>query len=525
MKQLKYIFTLAFVALTSVSCLTGMGYEPYENLNGPAPTGLQIKADKSVIYATGSDVATFTVTFDGVALTPDQVTFHYAESNDPVVDMQGFLFATTSAGRHEIYARYAPVEAAPAAEEEGETTDPNVHISNTFVVTAVEMVNLEDEADRNPAENDLTLSASTLVCQAGSEDKVFFVVRYNGEVVCDPTKPQTFKSGETAQVEYQICDYNTMEPIELAFETMQQNGKTYQIPYYRATESGTRSFFVMWKALMTFDNPVTVISVDVPVPLRPNDSQPGSTDFKRRALLLQLTGTACPNCPYMSVAIRQLMAEGSGYEDKFVFGAAHTYHDHPFSPNKNLGVYAANNSYPSACIDLRTSFTNQGMEQNKSLIKSLIDERLASPAKAGISANMALNENLLIVRMTVKAAETGNYRVGAWLVEDDLYYQQANSSIFDNEEYGLNYHESVIRIVNSARNGSSDFTGHDLDAYADLQAGNVADYLFTFNIDPSWVKENCRLILFVSASEGGRYVVNNAVATSSIYEAVEFQYN
>lgn len=530
MKQLKYIFTLALVALTAVSCLTGKGYEPYKTDNGPVETGLKIVADKSVIYATGEDVATFKATYNGIALTADQVTFHYAGTNDPVTDMDGFLFATTSAGRHEIYARYAPAAAAPAAEQteegegEGETTDPEAYISNSFVVTAVMMVNLEDEEDRNPAENDLTLSASTLVCQAGSEDRVYFVVRYNGEVVCDPTQPQTFKSGETLTVEYKICDYNTQQPVEMSYDEIKQNGKSYKIPYFSAQESGSYSFFVMWKALMTYESPVTITSVGVPVPLRPNDAQPDNTDFKRRVLLLQLTGTSCPNCPYMSVAIRELMAEGSGYEDKFAFAASHTYKDHPFNPDKNLGVYAGQ-GYPTACLDLRYSFVNMGKENNKTQITRYIDNRLANPAKAGISANMALNDNALVVRMTVKAAETGNYRVGAWLVEDNLFYVQSNSSSFDNEEYGLNNHEGVIRIVNSARS-SADFTGYDLDKYAELQAGDVADYLFTFELDPEWKKEDCRLVLFVTAMEDNSgFVVNNAVATNSIYEAVEFEYN
>lgn len=533
MKQLKYIFTLALVALTAVSCLTGKGYEPYKSTaDTPVETGLRIMADKSVIYATGADVATFTVTYNGVALTADQVTFHYAGTNDPVVDMDGFLFATTSAGRHEIYARYAPATAATAAEEDKELvegdeedtpTEPEAYISNSFVVTAVVMVNLEDEEDRNPAENDLTLSASTLVCQAGSEDRVYFVVRYNGEVVVDPNAEQTFKSGESLMVDYKICDYNTMEPVDMGFDEIQYNGKTYKVPYYSATEAGLNSFFVMWKALMTYESPVTITSVGVPVPLRPNDAQPDNTDFKRRVLLLQLTGTSCPNCPHMSVAIRELMAEGSGYEDKFAFAASHTYKDHPFNPDKNLGIYAGQ-GYPTACLDLSYSFVNMGKESNKAEISRYIDNRVATPAKVGISANMALNENSLVVRMTVKAAETGNYRVGAWLVEDDLYYVQSNNSPYNNEEYGLNNHEGVIRIVNSARSGA-DFTGYDLDKYADLQAGDVADYLFTFELNPDWKKENCRLVLFVTANEGRGYVVNNAVATSSIYEAVEFEYN
>lgn len=527
MKQLKYIFTLALVALTAVSCLTGKGYEPYKAGNGPIETGLTLTADKSVIYATGMDVATFTVKYNGMALTADQVTFHLADNDTEVSGMNGLEFSTTSAGRYEIYARYALEEAAPAneeTEEDDQPAEPEVYTSDVFVVTAIEMVNLEDEEDRDP-ENDLTLSASTKVYQAGSDDRVIFVVRYNGEPVCNTTDEQTFNTGETVKVNYQICDYSTMEPIEMETMEIEYNGKVYTLPYYRAQEAETRSFFVMWKAIMTYESPVTVTAVGTAVPLRPNDSQPNSTNFKHRVLLMQLTGTACPNCPYMSVAIKELKAEGSGYEDKFAFAAAHTYQrQHPFCPDENLGVYAGE-GYPTSCVDLRTSFSNQGKEGNKSILKQIINNRLADPVKVGISANMAVNDNSLIVRMTVKAAETGNYRVGVWLVEDDLNYVQSNNSAFDNEEYGLNTHEAVIRKANSARS-SADFTGFDLDKYADLQAGDVADYLFTFDLKPEWIKENCRLVLFVTALESnGSYAVCNAVETSSIYEAVEFEYN
>lgn len=528
MKQLKNIFMLAAVALLAVSCLTGKGYEPYKQGGGTQETGLTITADKSVIYATGEDVATFTVRFNGMPLAADQVTFLYAGTDAPVADMKGFEFATTSSGRHDIYARYAPNQAAPAAEdgegsEGGDVAEPEVFTTPPFTVTAIEMVNLEDEADNNP-ENDLTLSASTLVYQAASEDRVIFVVRYNGEPVCSPTAAQTFKDGQTETVSYQICDFATMTPIELPTMDVEYNGKTYTLPYYSAQEAEVRSFFVMWKAMMTYERPVTVTAVGVPVPLRPHDQQPESVDFKHRAMLLQLTGTSCPNCPHMSVAIRELMAEGSGYEDKFVFAAGHTYAEHPFNPDKNLGVYKSPEGYPTACIDLCTNFGNMGKEGNKNLLKQLIDSRLSKPVKAGISANMALNGNSLVVRMTVKAALTGSYRVGAWLVEDDLYYVQSNNSSFDNEEFNLNTHEAVIRIVNSARR-NTDFTGYELDEYAELQAGNVADYLFTFELNPEWKKENCRLVLFVSSNENGSYAVNNIVETNSIYEAIGFEYN
>lgn len=527
MKQLKYILTLALVALTAVSCLTGKGYEPYKTDNGPVETGLTLTADKSVIYATGEDVATFEVKYNGVALTADQVTFHLAGTDAEVVGMEGLTFATASAGRYEIYVRYAPTPATPANEEgdveDDEPAEPEVYTSKSFVITAIEMVNLEDEADRKPDENDLTLSASTLVFQAASEDRVIFVVRYNGEPVCNTTSEQTFKSGETVKINYQICDYSTMEPIQMETMEVEQNGKVYTLPYYRASKAETRSFFVMWKALMTYESPVTVTAVADPVPLRPNDPQPESVDFKHRVLLMQLTGTGCPNCPHMSVAIKELKADEE-YGDKFAFAAAHTYQNHEFNPPENLGVYAGE-GYPTSCIDLRTSFSNQGKEGNKALMKQIINARLDIPVKAGISANMVVNENSLVVRMTVKAAVTGNYRVGAWLVEDDLYYVQSNNSAYDNEEYGLNIHEAVIRKANSARS-SADFTGYDLDKYADLQAGNVADYLFTFRLHPDWKKENCRLVLFVSALDNnGAYAVNNATETSSIYEAVEFDYN
>lgn len=528
MKQLKYLLMMALTAFVAVSCLTGQGYEPYKKSGNTGQKGLVISADKSVVYATGEDVATFKVTFDGIALSADQVTFHYESDDRPVADMNGLQFATKSSGRHEIYARYQNPQAAPASEEEseGEEQEPEFYKSNVYAISAIEKVNLSDWEDTNP-ENDLTLTPSTLVYQAAA-DKVYLVVRYNGKVVRDPEAEQDF-DGEKQTVKYQILDYDTQVPVELQSEIIEQENEQgeverFKVYYYTAQSAEVRSFFVMWKAIMTYESPITLTAVNRPIPLRPNDSQPQSYDFKHRSLLLQLTGTACPNCPYMSIAIRELMAEGSGYEDKFAFAAAHTYQTHPFNPDKDLGVYAGQ-GYPSCCVDFSYTFTNGGKEANKAMIKNVVDGRLEKPAKAGISASMVLDGEELVVRMSVKIAETGRYRVGAWLVEDDLYYVQSNNSAYDNEEYNLNWHEGVIRIVNSCPEGGSNFTGFNLSDIADQQAGTVYDHLFSFTLDPTWVKENCHLVLFITAQENGGYTVTNAVTTKSLTEAIEYEYN
>lgn len=511
MKQLKYLLMMALVAFTAVSCLTGKGFE--EDMTGPEQQiKLTLSANKALIVADGEDYAQLYVKLGNQEISIEEVELLYSADNTPV-EVAGDKFSALAAGTYTFHATY--------------TDDEGVfYKSNELSIRATEQntnegldVNLDDLADEKEG-NDLSLKASSNIYQAGV-DKVYFVVRYNGIVVRNPEIEQDFR-GNKQTIKYQILDYETMAPIELEWVEEERNGETYRLYWYSASQAEARTFFVMFNALNTYDTPLTLKGLPMAIPPRLADPEPANTDFKHRAFMMQFTGLGCTWCPQMIAAIEDIM-EKEGYNEKAALAVAHTYDGDPFAPEENLGVMAGQ-GYPYVNLDFAVGVGNYGYADNKANLKTYIDLRTANPAKAGISATMALEGNSLLVRMTVKAAQTAKFRVGAWLLEDGLTGKQTNTSMPDDGTYDFNTHNNVVRKAHSV-NPKGGFTGHDLDEFAELQAGEYGDFLFDFTIDPSWVKENCHLVLFVSAPTDGGYTVTNAIGTSSLIEPVEFDYN
>ena len=65
------------------------------------------------------------------------------------------------------------------------------------------------------------------------------------------------------------------------------------------------------------------------------------------------------------------------------------------------------------------------------------------------------------------------------------------------------------------------YLGHPV---GNVKAGERADYLFVMELDPSWVVENCHLVLFASTVKNNLLTVTNVVKTESLTSGVEFEY-
>ena len=63
---------------------------------------------------------------------------------------------------------------------------------------------------------------------------------------------------------------------------------------------------------------------DVTIPELPADPQPDNISFAHRIMLLQHTGTYCPNCPKLMESLKAL-SENQAYADKYQHVAAHSY--------------------------------------------------------------------------------------------------------------------------------------------------------------------------------------------------------
>ena len=289
---------------------------------------------------------------------------------------------------------------------------------------------------------------------------------------------------------------------------------------FTATQKGKYQFWAAYGTDYTETITITATEKKPDAPDAPSDDNPDKINFKRRVLLIQFTGTGCGYCPGMTATLRQVMAEEK-YAENVVLVAAHRYNETDPAYLKGAALDQAMGiaSYPQVAVDMHTRTTNYYYGP----VASMIDDAIARvDARAGIAAVSEYDEatRTVSITATVKAAETNQFRIGAWLIEDGIYGYQQNYGVAEGD---FNTHDHCVRAADSKVSGS-DFSGH---ALGEIAAGATADYSFSIKLDDKWVADNCRLVLFVSSPEArsGRtyFYVNNTVEMP-LEGSVDYEY-
>ena len=272
---------------------------------------------------------------------------------------------------------------------------------------------------------------------------------------------------------------------------------------FTTTKEGEYKFWAQCGTFMTYDSKaddnglLTVRAISKQIPTVTPDPQPANTSFVHRAFLTQYTGTECGYCPYMIKIIRELMADNT-IPEKAVLAAVHSY------SNSDPAYIAAPKvgSYPFMHVNLQDTFNHSS---GSAPLYALVNGSVASAAKAGISVNPKLyDDGTLVVKVSVKAAAEGTYRVGAWLLEDGIYGQQND---YDNiGDTSFNEHENCVRLIDSRYAGS--WAGKYL---GPINVGETAQKTFVMSVKNKWKRENLHLAVIVSSEEKNGVVVCNAV--------------
>ena len=363
----------------------------------------------------------------------------------------------------------------------------------------------------------------------------------NNEDTTPPTPPTTDPTTPTGElrvvtssttIQANGTDYCTVTVFcgdtdvtaDADFFDMERNAIDHLFPNgrYTADKPGTLTFWVTYGTQNTYKSPTTITAVEATLPDRLTDPQPESTNFTRKCLVLDFTGTGCGYCPYMVDLLETLEADPE-YAPMFIVAAAHQFNtEDPMYLSQRIDQALGVTGFPTIITDMRQSYDNytllSGLQRN---IKTNYDR---TAAKAGISAHSVINGNEVVARVSVKAAEDNTFRVGAMLLESgisatqNVYSVQGVKLLHENAYYST--HKNAIRTLD-CRVSSTNYTGHDL---GKLNKGDVTDYIFTFQLKEEWVRENCHLIFFVTAAEGKNYYVNNAVATKGLAAELPFEY-
>lgn len=462
-------------AVAMVSCEPTPSPEP-----DPTPEKLTASVSPSEITADGQSKAVFTVKYGDKAVSNVKAYVNGAETA-----LSALTFTTKTAGTYKFYFTYEW--------KTGESVK-----SNEVTVTA-------KAAEQSGDASGLVLTVDNTVIPINT-GRATFTIKFNGKVVESGYK--IYKNGTETKL-----------PTDA-------NKK----PYFESKTTGTYSFYVTYNITeSTKDKPISVQVINDAIPDRAEDPNPTSTSFKRRAMVMQFTGTECPNCPYLIEPLENMAADAN-YKDKFVWTAIHTYNptSDPAAPcnsadqQKLESVYGIS-GYPTVLVDIGNkigAYSNAAL--NLSNLQKAVDNSVANPASAGISATMTLDENNRVVtaRVSVKAKDAKVYNVGMWVIEDKIQGGQAGSST-------IKSHDNAVRYVARSADGSANYIGYPLNEGKAMSAGQICDYVFTVNISNQSIPfANCQLVFFVTTSVGNnKYTVVNSAVTKDLKTALPFEYN
>lgn len=472
----KFFSIIAMIAAVAlVSCEPTPSPEP-----DPTPEKLTASVTPSEITADGQSKAVFTVKYGDKAVSNVK-----AYVNGTETALSNLTFTTKTAGTYKFYFSYEW--------KTGESVK-----SNEVSVTA--------KAAESGDQSGLTMEVDNTIIQV-NEGRATFTIKFNGKAVTSGYK--IYKNG-----------------VETSLPT-----DADKKPYFESKTTGSFSFYVTYNITeSTKNSPVTVQVNNDAIPDRAEDPNPTSTSFKRRAMVMQFTGTNCGFCPYIIKPL-ETMAADADYKDKFSWAAIHTFNSNdPAAPCNTADatnlpdindLYIRN--YPTVVVDLGTIVgnSNNNIALNLANLKKAVDNSVANAASAGISATMTFDENNRVVtaRVSVKAKDAKVYRVSMWLIEDKIAGVQ-------NGDTSIKTHDNAVRYVARGTDGSADYVGYPLNEGKAMSAGQICDYVFSINISNQSVKPaNCQLLIFVTTSTGNSYTVVNSAVTKDLKTTLPFEYN
>jgi hypothetical protein len=362
--------------------------------------------------------------------------------------------------------------------------------ASLLLMSAVVLISCDKTGDDTNMDAGFQISSDKNVIQSNGEDVATFTAMLDGKDV-------------TAETTFYLKD--TMTPLE-------GNKLT-------ADKVGTYNVIGMYGTFYK-EEPVSVIAIDMPIPAAAEDPAASNTSFVHRAFLNQYTGTGCPNCPYMKRALKEAFKD-EDTKNMAVLAAIHSYDsgDPAYFPSMRTS------NYPFLMIDFNEglSLHEYDPEAKLGLLKSKLEEITSTPAVVGISANPIFADDVLVVTVSVKAAQSGEYNLGVWLLQDNVYGKQSDKSGLVAQDPSYNYHDDCLRVADSRYSNSLDM-GHPL---GEIKVGETALRTFVFNIDKEAWKvsdmKNIHFAAYVTAKSGRKYSVVNVV-DCSIDQPTPYEY-
>ena len=271
---------------------------------------------------------------------------------------------------------------------------------------------------------------------------------------------------------------------------------------YKATKEGTLKFFAT-------RNGKTSNTVVVTVGEGGTEPEPTEGAFLHKVLLVDHTGIGCPNCPKAMDHLR-VVASGDWhnyYNEVQCHAGKYAYGDPGCSEaatalNEFQGNNGLINGYPSIAVNF---YSRASTYYSTNIITALEKVVKKSGADVGISLSVEKGSSKVICSAQIKAAVSNEYKVNAWLLENNIYSP-------DQEGGSKSYHYYYNHVLRNTSETVSraDFTGRSIGM---LYMGETYNYNCEIPVDPSWEMNNLEVLIVVTARNGSNQwdVVNTAV--------------
>lgn len=296
------------------------------------------------------------------------------------------------------------------------------------------------------------------------------------------------------------------------------NNAVFEGVSFSTTKVGDYTFFATYDGEISDKITVKVIEG---IPDLPEDTQAGKFEgFVHRVLAVQSTGTWCQYCPFMMAGIKSYLKDYD--HENTIFVAAHNSDIMANQYSNTVNSWINVTGYPTLSLNLDSKNKiphANAPDATAKAINNAIVAALKEDVHVGISASVSGTENsgTLAIRAKVKIGMAGQYRIGAWLLEDGIHAEQQNSTGLSDD---FSIHNSVLRYGSSAS-----AYGVQLGKEATSSKGDVEEFACSFNLADAKVTSlaNCRVVIFVTTPKNGKFAVDNVV-TCPINGSIAFEY-
>ena len=249
-------------------------------------------------------------------------------------------------------------------------------------------------------------------------------------------------------------------------------------------------------------------------PALPEDIYPESTSFTHSLLFVKQTGVNCPYCPMMRSNLISFEKNYPEYNDNYVVVECH---GGVYAGNSDPAYSAAANvvdnfynitGYPTLDVNFYTTEVGNYAESSfHTMVKEVFDNYLNEDgADAGISIATEVDTDVIYVSAGIKAAVEQEYKVTAWLLENDI--DSPNQAGATKPEQCI-YNHALRNIA-----GSYDKYNIQGESVGVVKVGATATKGFELEVtDSSWNIDNMEVLVIVSAlNDDNKWeVVNTSV--------------